>query len=170
MKQRFLDTLKMIGVCMAVIFFFAFLVHSCDDDEDSLADYEELREQVWDEAYHEGFGDGVSEAYAGNAFVVDEHYLKVYDEGYSDGYSAGYSAALDEYARSAPDPTPSPTVRPASTPQPTTAPSADDFTVYVSNSGTMHKKSNCSGMKHYTEMPYSVASQYYTKKCSNCFK
>ena len=39
----------------------------------------------YDEAYHEGFGDGVSEAYAGNAYIVDDNYLRIYEEGYADG-------------------------------------------------------------------------------------
>jgi hypothetical protein len=99
-----------------------------------------------------------------------------YDRGYADGYAAGLAAANGQEVRSMPEITTSPTARPystpkpTSTPRPTTAPASEDFTVYVSNSGTMHKKSNCSGMKNYTEMPYSVASQYYDKKCSKCFK
>lgn len=100
-----------------------------------------------------------------------------YDSGYSDGYAAGYEAALAELeSRAGPEITPAPTSTPLYTPPPrftvapTAAPASDDFTVYVSRSGTIHKKSNCSGMKHYTEMPYSVASQYYTAKCSKCFK
>ena len=111
-----------------------------------------------------------------------------YKRGYDAGYMDGYRIAMEEQAvnvstrvlpeitpsvpTSRPTATPRPTVRPASTPRPTATPTVapDDFSVYVSNSGTMHKKSNCSGMKHYTEMPYSVASQYYDKKCSKCFK
>lgn len=95
-----------------------------------------------------------------------------YKRGYDAGYMDGYRIAMEEQAvnvstRVLPEITPSvPTPRPTATP--TVAP--DDFSVYVSNSGTMHKKPNCSGMKHYTEMPYSVASQYYDKKCSKCFK
>lgn len=100
---------------------------------------------------------------------------------YDRGYADGYAAAMSEYSRTIPDVTPAPTARAPATPRTTvtpkatytpkpTAPASEDFTVYVSNSGTMHKKSNCSGMKYYTEMPYSVAKEYYTKKCSKCFK
>ena len=156
MKDRFLDTLKMIGICIAVIAFFTFLAASCEDKEgraEREAAEEELHEQIWDEAYQRG-----------------------YEDGFDAGYDNGYYSALEENSRSMPEFTPAPTVRPVSTPsptsspQPSSSPSSDDFTVYISNSGTMHKKSNCSGMTHYTEMPYSVASQYYTKKCSKCFK
>lgn len=111
-----------------------------------------------------------------------------YEEGYAAGYDAGYKAALEN--RAMPDITPAPTAhatampRPTSTPKPSSKPTPvptpaptpaptqapDDFTVYVSRSGTMHLKENCSGMTHSTPMPYSVASQYYDKKCGNCFK
>ena len=97
-----------------------------------------------------------------------------YSKGFADGYAAGYAAANEELGsrsfqeettedRSLPD------LIQAERSAPTNAP-ADDFPVYVSRNGVMHKKSNCSGMVHYTEMPYSVAKDYYTKKCSKCFK
>lgn len=89
---------------------------------------------------------------------------------YERGYADGYAAAMSDLSRTVPDITPVPTTRAAVTPRPAPTPSTDDFTIYISNSGTMHKKSNCSGMKHYTEMPYSIAKDYYTKKCSKCFK
>lgn len=107
-----------------------------------------------------------------------------YSKGFADGYAAGYAAANDELgSRSLPEETtedrsiPEETTEDRSLPNltqaersaPTNAP-ADDFPVYVSRNGVMHKKSNCSGMVHYTEMPYSVAKEYYTKKCSKCFK
>ena len=124
MKQRFLDTLKMIGVCVAVIAFFSFLAASCEDTEDRAereAAMEELRDQVWDEAYRCGYDDGYDAA--------------AYDLSYAEGSR-----------------------------------SSDDFPVYISSSFTMHKKSTCSGMKNYIEMPYSIASQYFTKTCGTCFK
>ena len=70
----------------------------------------------------------------------------------------------------APTPRPTFTPIPTASPAPTTAPAEDDFHVYISNSRTMHKKANCSGMKDSTEMPYSVAKLYFTKKCGTCFK
>lgn len=60
MKQRFLDTLKMIGVCVAVIALFSFLAASCEDEEDRAereTAMEDLREEIWDEGYHEGYSD-----------------------------------------------------------------------------------------------------------------
>ena len=103
-----------------------------------------------------------------------------YSKGFADGYAAGYAAAIGEVGnRSFPDeiiearsiPEPAHTVEPApSAPSPAPPAPADDFPVYVSRNGVMHKKSNCSGMVHYTEMPFSVAMEYYTKKCSKCFK
>lgn len=89
-----------------------------------------------------------------------------YDAGYDNGYAHGYSAGLEDgqYAsRSMPVPE-------EADPTPAKSKSFTDFTVYVSRSGMMHKKSTCSGMKYYTEMPYSVASEYYSDKCSKCFK
>jgi len=94
-----------------------------------------------------------------------------YENWYNAGYQDGYNAAMEELnSRTMPTPTPKPTAKP--TPAPTPAPTqpSDDFTVYVSRSGTMHLKESCSGMTHSTAMPYSVASQYYDKKCGNCFK
>lgn len=87
-----------------------------------------------------------------------------YEEGYAAGYDAGYKAALE--TRVMPEITEAPTVQPSAT----MPPSSDDFPVYISNSRTMHKKANCSGMKDSTEMPYSVAKLYFTKKCGTCFK
>lgn len=86
---------------------------------------------------------------------------------YDRGYADGYAAAMSEYSRATPDVTPAPTAR--VTPQPTTTPSGD-FKVYISSSFTMHKKSTCSGMKNYIAMPYSIAKDYFTKKCGTCFK
>lgn len=98
-----------------------------------------------------------------------------YENWYNAGYQDGYNAAMEELnSRTMPTSTPKPSSKlsslltPTSTPAPTQA--SDDFTVYVSRSGTMHLKENCSGMTHSTAMPYSVASQYYDKKCGNCFK
>lgn len=100
-----------------------------------------------------------------------------YENWYNAGYQDGYNAAMEELnSRTAPTDAPTSTPRPTSTPKPTAKPTpaptqaSDDFTVYVSRSGTMHLKENCSGMTHSTAMPYSVASQYYDKKCGNCFK
>ena len=92
-----------------------------------------------------------------------------YKDGYDAGFADGYKLAMEELnSRTAPTDAPAPTPRPTPTPAPTQA--SDDFTVYVSRSGTMHLKENCSGMTHSTAMPYSVASQYYDKKCGTCFK
>ena len=45
----------------------------------------------------------------------------------------------------------------------------EDYTVYVSNSGKIHKRSNCSGIKNYTEMSYSTAKARGYKECKNCY-
>lgn len=97
-----------------------------------------------------------------------------YKKGFAEGYAAGYAAAIGELNnRSISDVMTEehaiPTSAPPEKPTPNIT-SANDFTVYISRNGVMHKKSNCSGMKYYTEMPYSVASEYYTQKCSKCFK
>ena len=92
MKERILDTLKMIGVvfgCILLFFIFVASVSDDDPDEDYYEAIERTRSETWVEAYHEGFDDGVAEAQDGNAFVVDENYLRGYDVGYYDGYQDG---------------------------------------------------------------------------------
>ena len=42
-------------------------------------------------------------------------------------------------------------------------------TVYVSNSGKYHSKSNCSGMKHYTEMSLGEALDMGYVACKKCW-
>lgn len=42
-------------------------------------------------------------------------------------------------------------------------------TVYVSNSGKYHSKSNCSGMKHYTEMSLDEAIDAGHVACKKCW-
>lgn len=42
-------------------------------------------------------------------------------------------------------------------------------TVYVSNNGIIHSKSNCSGMKHYTAMTYDQAIAQNYRKCKKCW-
>lgn len=45
-----------------------------------------------------------------------------------------------------------------------------EMTVYVSNSGhKIHRRSNCSGMKYYTEMSYGEACERGYTHCSKCF-
>lgn len=108
--------------------------------------YERTQETRQD-AYDRGLESGYEEGY-------DDGYAAGYKIGYDEGYDRGYCDCEDDHG---------PVVS-------RSIPTSDDFTVYISASGTMHKKSNCSGMTNYTEMPYSVASQYYDKKCSKCFK
>lgn len=44
-------------------------------------------------------------------------------------------------------------------------------TVYVSDSGgKIHLRSNCSGMKYYTEMTYGEACEYGYSHCKKCFR
>ena len=55
----------------------------------------------------------------------------------------------------------------AAVPTPTVDP--DSFiTVYVSRKGIAHLKSDCSGMKYYTEMSWAEAKQLY-RKCDHCW-
>ena len=42
-------------------------------------------------------------------------------------------------------------------------------TVYVSNSGKIHLRSNCSGMKYYSVMTYGVAKSRGYTECKDCF-
>lgn len=91
-----------------------------------------------------------------------------YEKGYAAGYDAGYKAALE--TRAMPEVSAETTPRLTASPSPTAAPASDDFTVYISRSFTMHKTSTCSGMTESIGMPYSVAREYFDKKCKNCFK
>lgn len=45
----------------------------------------------------------------------------------------------------------------------------NSYTVYVSRNGKIHKRSNCSGMKYYTEMSYSSAKAAGYVECKNCY-
>lgn len=47
--------------------------------------------------------------------------------------------------------------------------SANSETVYVSNNGKIHRRSNCSGMKHYTTMTYDQAIAQGYDKCKKCY-
>ena len=47
--------------------------------------------------------------------------------------------------------------------------STNSETVYVSNSGKIHRRSNCSGMKHYTTMTYDQAIAQGYDKCKKCY-
>lgn len=47
--------------------------------------------------------------------------------------------------------------------------SENSATVYVSNNGKIHTKSNCSGMKHYTTMTYDEAVALGYVKCKKCY-
>lgn len=67
------------------------------------------------------------------------------------------------------DPSITPSETPSVTPEPTT-PSLDaNRTVYVSNSHKIHSVSDCSGMKHYTEMTLAEAQAKGYELCSNCW-
>lgn len=50
-----------------------------------------------------------------------------------------------------------------------TTDSTNSETVYVSNSGKIHRRSNCSGMKHYTTMTYDEAIARGYDKCKKCY-
>ena len=43
-------------------------------------------------------------------------------------------------------------------------------TVYISSSGKIHTKKNCSGMKKYTKMTYEEACELGYEHCKKCFK
>ena len=58
----------------------------------------------------------------------------------------------------------------ASTTQYTTASTQISATVYVSNAGKYHRRSNCSGMKQYTEMSLNDAKAAGHVACKKCYK
>lgn len=79
-----------------------------------------------------------------------------------------------------PTPTPTPESTPSPTPAPTPAPEPEPVvttirglpsttTVYVSNSGKIHRVSDCSGMKNYREMSLGDADTRGYDYCSNCW-
>lgn len=47
---------------------------------------------------------------------------------------------------------------------------SDDATVYVSDSGKIHQRSDCSGMKYSTAMTYAEAKSRNYEECKNCFQ
>ena len=93
---------------------------------------------------------------------------------------AGISAAIQAiFPGTRPQPTPEP-VRTVATAKPSTpspVPTATPYrihgmdpkrTVYVSNQGVIHIDSDCSGMKHYREMPLEEADAAGYEYCSRC--
>ena len=76
-------------------------------------------------------------------------------------------------------PAPSPSASPAPTASPTPSPEATptryihgvsaDTIVYVSQNGKIHRRSNCSGMKTYTEMTLGEAAEHDYDYCSKCW-
>ena len=52
---------------------------------------------------------------------------------------------------------------------PAPAASADSDTVYVSRSGVIHSRPDCSGMKNFTEMPLDEALNQGYHKCQRCW-
>ena len=68
--------------------------------------------------------------------------------------------------------TPEPTATAMPTPKPTPYRVwglSADRTVYVSNAGKIHLKSDCSGMKTYTEMTLEEAYNAGYEKCERCW-
>lgn len=75
-------------------------------------------------------------------------------------------------------PDPNATAEPTNTPKPTSAPTAKPAmyhgiygtrTVYISSSGKIHLKSDCSGMKSYKEMTMEKAVNSGYSTCGRCF-
>ena len=109
-----------------------------------------------------------------------------YEEGKTDGYTAGHEAGYSSgyesgnqnailnsnttstitthtFGSSAKQNNLSSSTRPSTT-------SDNQFsTVYVSRNGVIHRQSNCSGMKYYTEMGYSDAIAAGYRLCSKCY-
>lgn len=77
-------------------------------------------------------------------------FVSCYDTGYKAGYRA--AQATVQTARSIPAETES-----------------ASNAVYISKSGIIHSRSDCSGMKYYTEMSYSDAAAAGCRKCSKCW-
>lgn len=62
-----------------------------------------------------------------------------------------------------------PTITTATTTEPVVVEDEIAVTVYVSNSGKYHSKSNCSGMKNYTEMSLDEAIDAGHVACKRCW-
>lgn len=66
--------------------------------------------------------------------------------------------------------TPEPTPSPVPTPTPYRIHGRDpETTVYVSRSGVIHSRHDCSGMKNYTEMTIEKADGAGYKYCEHCW-
>ena len=106
-----------------------------------------------DAAYTAGTGDGYSSGYDAG---MDDGYASGKSDGYSDGYFDGVSDGVSSSTSSS-------YTAPRSSIDATT-------TVYVSRSGHLiHRRSNCSNMKYYTEMTYAEACAAGYRHCSKCF-
>ncbi|MCD8050276.1 MAG: hypothetical protein LUE89_01155 [Clostridiales bacterium] len=114
----------------------------------------------YDTGYEEGYSAGTTDGYDSG---YSEGQTAGHDAGYEEGYSAGKAAVTSSSSSS--------TSSSDSGNSYTYSNSvADSTTVYVSKSGhKIHLRSNCSGMKYYTEMTYATAKSKGYEECKNCF-
>lgn len=89
-----------------------------------------------------------------------------YARGVQSGYDAGYSSGASNSGAAAPSSSGSGVSR--SLPSLSGDYPQSDI-VYVSRNGVIHKHSNCSGMRYYTEMTYAEAIAAGYRKCSKCY-
>lgn len=119
--------------------------------------YFKLLPNIKESSYNEGKTAGYESGEAAG-------YNQGYSKGESDGYSSGYRAGTQSGTTSIYIPNNLPSSH-----------SGDHYissvssTVYVSRNGKIHKISNCSGMKYYTEMDYDAAIAAGYVLCSKCF-
>ena len=131
--------------------------------------------------YNRGYSSGETIGYNnGYSKGKTDGYEQGYSSGRAIGYNQGYNASGSSGTLSNSTPSSELPSRssgsssgwslPSQTPSsstPSQAPSSS--VVYVSRNGVIHRRSNCSGMKYYTEMSYSTAVSSGYRLCSKCY-
>ena len=133
-----------------------------------------VQPRMLDSARSGGEASGYTSGYsAGSADGYSTGYTSGQSAGYADGKSAGYTSgyaagAAGAAASSSGAGSSAPTAPSRTLPSLSGSDAAHD-TVYVSRNGIVHKHSNCSGMRYYTEMTYAEAIAAGYRKCSKCY-
>jgi len=135
-----------------------------DEDE-----YDDEADKSYEEIYSEGYEQGHED---GQAVGEGVGWFEGYDEGYNDGYA---DAKIEEE-----EPEPNYYVDPETYDDPGCPETPEvvagcwpgvppDQIVFVSRTNTVHRRSNCSGMKYYNEMPAGEAYEREYYRCSKCW-
>ncbi len=144
---RFLATVPLIGLLLTI---FVILPNQRGAAYEN--GYQVGLSEGYDSGQRDGYRDGTNDGYVSG---LEEGKVSGYRSGYDDGLQKGKESTAAVVATSSAASGNSET---------------NSATVYVSRNGVIHLRSNCSGMKYYTEMSYDAAVSAGYRKCSKCYK